>query len=73
MTTLLTIREPTSYIYDVEEFEGLMAAQRDVTEGVCGGGGVGWRWYMRWVALSHRRMPVGTQVHRVRETPLNEI
>ena len=50
-----------------------MAAQRDVTEGVCGGGGVGWRWYMRWVALSHRRMPVGTQVHRVRETPLNEI
>ena len=41
MTTLLTIRGPTSYIYDVEEFEGLMAAQHDVTEGVV------WWWWSR--------------------------
>ena len=45
MATLLTTGGQTNDISYVEELEEV---QRDVVKGICGGGGVGWRWYMRW-------------------------
>ena len=45
MATQLTTGGPANYKHSVEE---LNESQCDVLKGVCGGGGVGWRWYMRW-------------------------